>query len=127
MRHLLLPVERNSFRSFRSLRSIRPTLEPLEDRLALTVFTVLNTDDVGAGSLRQAILDANTTPNGGVPDEIHFNIPDPGVQTIQPTSPLPSITDPVKLDEQHGVTAYGLCVRAGPGLGVAVQHDGIGD
>ncbi|MBI3464318.1 MAG: DUF4114 domain-containing protein, partial [Planctomycetes bacterium] len=34
-------------------------LEALEDRLLLAVFSVANTDDGGAGSLRQAILDAN--------------------------------------------------------------------
>ena len=40
-------------------------------------FVVTNTADSGAGSLRQAMLDANATPNvtAGVPDEIHFNIP----------------------------------------------------
>ena len=50
-------------------------------------FTVTNTDDTGAGSLRQAILDANATP--GV-DTIAFNIPGAGVQTISPASQLPT-------------------------------------
>jgi hypothetical protein len=40
------------------------------------IFTVINTLDSGTGSLRAAILSANGAPNaGGVPDEIHFNIP----------------------------------------------------
>ncbi|MCI0684007.1 MAG: DUF4114 domain-containing protein [Gemmataceae bacterium] len=60
-------------------RRVRPALELLEDRFAPAIFTVLNTLDTvgaGAGSLRQAIIDANATPNvGGVPDEIHFDIP----------------------------------------------------
>ena len=53
-------------------------LEPLEDRQLLATFTVLNTNDAGPGSLRQAILDANATP--GL-DAINFNI-GAGVQTI---------------------------------------------
>jgi uncharacterized repeat protein (TIGR01451 family)/CSLREA domain-containing protein len=56
---------------------------------------VLNTNNSGAGSLRQAILCANG--NLGL-DTISFNIPGAGVHTVQPLSPLPSITDPVVLD-----------------------------
>jgi hypothetical protein len=58
-------------------------------------FTVTNTNDSGAGSLRQAILDANA--NAGA-DAISFNIPAAGVQTISPASPLPDITDSVVID-----------------------------
>ena len=62
-----------------------------------TTFTVTNTNNLGAGSLRQAILDANA--NAGVHDTIQFNIPGTGVQTITPTgSALPAITDPVTID-----------------------------
>jgi hypothetical protein len=57
-------------------------------------FTVTNTGDSGAGSLRQAILDANATPGF---DTINFSI-GTGTQTITPASPLPTITDPVSLD-----------------------------
>jgi hypothetical protein len=66
-------------------------------------FTVTNTDDSGAGSLRQAILDANGNPG---PDEIVFAIAGSGVHTISPTSPLPSITDVVQIDgyTQTGAT-----------------------
>ena len=42
-------------------RGYLPRLEALEDRYAPATFTVLNSDDAGAGSLRQAVLDANTT------------------------------------------------------------------
>jgi hypothetical protein len=58
-------------------------------------FTVINTNDSGAGSLRQAILDANAAMG---PDNIVFAIPSGGVQTISPTSPLPVVTDPVTID-----------------------------
>ncbi len=77
----------------------------------LATFTVTNTNDAGAGSLRQAILDANAL--GGA-DTISFNIgvgdsgytdPTPGAPgsgdeywTITPTSFLGFITDPVILD-----------------------------
>jgi len=62
-----------------------------------TTYTVTNTNNSGAGSLRQAILDANNNPG---PDIIAFNIPDsdPGyvnkhnVWVIQPNSLLPSLT-----------------------------------
>jgi len=42
-------------------RTVRPALLSLEGRAVPTVFTVSNTLDGGPGSLRQAILDANTT------------------------------------------------------------------
>ena len=48
-------------------------------------FTVTNTNDSGAGSLRQAILSANGTP--GL-DTIQFAIPGSGVQTITLSTPL---------------------------------------
>ena len=58
-------------------------------------FTVTNTNDSGAGSLRQAILDADATP--GL-DTIAFNIPGAGVHTISPATSLPEIDDPVIID-----------------------------
>ena len=59
-------------------------------------FVVTNTNDSGAGSLRQAIIDANA--NSGL-DTITFNIlPATGVKTIAPLTPLPAITDPVTID-----------------------------
>jgi hypothetical protein len=53
-------------------------------------YTVINNADSGSGSLRQAIIDANT--NTGVADTINF---DPSVsgQTITLASQLPTITD----------------------------------
>ncbi len=60
-----------------------------------TTFTVTNTNNSGAGSLRQAIKDAND--NAGA-HTITFNIPGSGVQTISPGSALPEITSPVTID-----------------------------
>jgi hypothetical protein len=49
---------------------------------AVSTFTVINTNDTGAGSFRQAILDANAHANslntGSAPDNIAFNIPGSG-------------------------------------------------
>src|SRR3954454_7781394 len=75
--------------------TFRPRLEALEDRLAPATFTVLNTNDLGAGSLRQAILDANAS--AGL-DTIAFNIAGSGVHTINVASALPAISDAVKID-----------------------------
>ena len=58
-------------------------------------FTVSNTNDSGPGSLRQAILDANSTPGA---DDIVFAIPGTGALTIAPLIPLPSIDEAVLID-----------------------------
>ncbi len=61
----------------------------------LAGYTVINTNDSGAGSLRQAIIDANA--NSGL-DTIDFNISGSGVHTIALDSALDIITDSVILD-----------------------------
>jgi uncharacterized repeat protein (TIGR01451 family) len=64
----------------------------------LSTFTVANTADGGAGSLRQAILDANAS--GGILfiDHVEFNIPGTGLHTIRPLSPLPTVTGRLVID-----------------------------
>lgn len=71
-------------------------------------FAVTNTNDSGADSLRQAILDANAS--AGL-DTIAFNIPGAGPHTIQPLSALPNITDPVVID---GYTQPGSSPNTNP-------------
>jgi hypothetical protein len=61
------------------------------------MLVVTNTNDDGAGSLRQAIEAANTHPGA---DRITFDIPGSGPFTIAPNSPLPAITDPVTIDAE---------------------------
>jgi hypothetical protein len=101
-------------RRHRQARRSRLLLEPLEARelLSATIFTVNTTADSGAGSLRQAILDANANPGA---DIIQFNIGGAGVHTISPTSQLPAITDPVVINgySQPGASANTLGI--GPG------------
>ena len=84
---------RPGFRRSRSLWTpvdklfqVRLELFLLEDRTAPAIFTVTNTNNLGAGSLSQAITSANSTPG---PDEIDFNIGGGGPATITPVSPLP--------------------------------------
>ena len=74
-------------------------------------YTVNNTADAGAGSLRQAILDANGHSNSGGPDQIHFAIPGTQVHSIAPVTPLPRITDAVFID---GLTQPGASGASWP-------------
>jgi hypothetical protein len=69
-------------------------LEELETRYLLSTFTVTTVADSGAGSLRQAIVEANLTSD---PDTIQFAIGS-GQQTIKPLSPLPNINHPLTID-----------------------------
>ncbi len=74
------------------------SFEQLEDRSVLSTFSVVNLNDSGAGSLRQAILDANSAAGD---DVIDFEV----VGTIDLTSgALPTIVDSVNID---GTTAPG--------------------
>ena len=67
----------------------------------LATYTVANTNDSGAGSFRQAILDANA--NAGV-DTITFSIAGSGTQVINIASVLPTITDQIII---NGTTQTG--------------------
>jgi len=62
--------------------------------LNAATFTVTTTNDSGAGSLRQAILDANAASGA---DTIAFGIGS-GPQLIAPLTVLPAITDPLTVD-----------------------------
>jgi sugar lactone lactonase YvrE len=90
--------------------SYRPRVEPLETRLVPAVFTVVNTADAGPGSLRQAIVDADGTPEANT---IAFAS---GVQgAIDLTSPLPDLSGSVDVEGPHA----GLVVRRSPAPGTA--------
>ena len=101
--------------------------EALEHRTLLATITVTSTDDSvndnGQVTLRAAIesIDAGADVNSAVtahrvgsylggnpsPDEIAFDIPGSGVQTIDLTSALPSISKPILIDgyTQPGASA----------------------
>ena len=80
------------------------------------VFTVTTDADSGAGSLRQAILDANANPGA---DAIHFNIAGGG--PIVPTSELPDVTDAVTIDgtTQPGFAGTPIITLVGQNAGPA--------
>jgi all-beta uncharacterized protein/S-layer family protein len=61
----------------------------------VATFTVINTNGFGAGSLFEAILDANETPGT---DTIAFNIPGAGPHLINQSLELPAVSEPVTID-----------------------------
>lgn len=74
-------------------------------------FLVTNTNEAGAGSLRQAILDSNAHP---ATDIIAFQI-GAGAQTIAPAHVLPDITNPAIIDgtTQPGYAGHPLIELSG--------------
>jgi hypothetical protein len=84
-------------------------------------FTVINTNDSGPGSLRQAIRNANFVR--GI-NTIDFKIPGTGPQVIHLLTPLPEITDPVIIDGFTQPGAVPNTQAGGDGARVLVQVDG---
>lgn len=101
------------------LFDLRLQLESLEGRTVPAAFTVSTTADSGAGSLRQAILDANATAGA---DSISFSIGS-GAQTIAPASALPTITEAVTIDAttQPGWTSAPIIELRGDSAGAGVS------
>lgn len=100
-------------------RCVAPALAlALAPAALAATFTVTNTNDVGPGSLRDAINQANTAAGA---DLIDFNIPAPGgLATIQPLSPLPPLTDQagVVID---GFTQPGAAAGANPPATITIK------
>ncbi len=69
-------------------------VNPLSE-LAAATFSVVNTNDSGAGSFRQSLNNANT--NSGS-HSIFFQIPGNGPFSIRPATPLPGISNVVFID-----------------------------
>ena len=92
--------------------------------LSAATFTVVNTNDSGAGSLRQAILDANG--NAGT-DTITFNIAGSGVHTIQPLSTM-VISEAVVIDgfTQAGSSPNTLLTGNDAVYTIEIDASGIG-
>src|SRR3989337_579817 len=82
---------------------------------AAGAIVVTNAGDSGGGSLRQAILSANSTSAG---DVISFSVGS-GPITISPTSPLPAVTRPVTIDatSQPGYNGTPIVVVRGTNAG----------
>ena len=97
-------------------------LEWLEDRKLLTTFTVINTNDSGVGSLRDAIASASTGSNSIVFDPTVFATP----QTILLTNtngPL-TLTDTTGTDTITGPAA-GVTISGGGTTGVFAVNSGV--
>ena len=84
----------------------------------LTVFT---TADSGAGSLRQAITDANL---GLGPDVIVFNVAGIGVHTITLASPLPAIVESVEINGYSQPGALENTLADGDDAVLLIELDG---
>src|SRR3954470_23547699 len=89
--------------------------------VAADTYTVSNTLDTGPGSLRQAILDANSHAGS---DTIAFNIPGTGVRTITPATELPAITSPVTIDGYTQPGASANTAAAGDNAVPLIQLNG---
>ena len=84
-------------------------------------YQVTTNVDGGPGSFRQAILDANGSPGT---DRIVFNLS--GTLSIQPTSALPPITDPIDIDgtTQPGFSGKPLVEISGIDAGEIQYYQG---
>lgn len=87
-------------------------------------FTVTSTLDAGAGSLRQAILDANAAAGA---DTIAFAIPGAGPHRIAVASSLPGITGPVTIDGYTQPGAAANTLVAGTNAQIRIEIYGPGD
>jgi hypothetical protein len=100
--------------------SHRPQFDRLEPRRLFATFTVVNANNAGTGSLRQAITDANATTAA---DTINFNIAGGGsIKTITLATALPELTTPTTVDgrTQAGYTVTTPKIRlVGPGTATA--------
>lgn len=83
--------------------------------------TVTNTNDSGAGSLRQAMLDANG--NAGM-DSIQFNISGGGPHTIAPLTALPSISGDLIIDGYTQLSSRPNFAASGSNASLRISLDG---
>lgn len=88
-------------------------------------FNVTNTNNAGAGSLRQAITDLNAI--GVFPVSIVFQIPGPGSKVIQPLSQLPNIQKSVTINstEVAGIVIDGSSAGAADGLRLFATNSNV--
>ena len=115
-------------------RTRRPMIELMEDRVLLATFTVTNNADSGPGSLRQAILNANTAPGK---DTINFNIkvgaisevaiptPNGKIRSLLIRDPDGYVIEVVESTPAQGVKADGNVFGASMGLTVADMESTI--
>lgn len=86
-------------------------------------FTVTNTNDSGAGSLRQAIVDAVAAATAAHDNVVAFNIPGAGVHTIRPLSQLPPIKD-LTIDGYTQPGSHANTLAVGSDAVLTIEIDG---
>jgi len=88
-----------------------------------TTYAVTTVADSGAGSLRQAITDANANPGA---DTITFAITGGGVHTISPATALPTITEALTINgySQPGASANTNAPNQGTNAVIQIEIDG---
>jgi hypothetical protein len=84
-----------------------------------TCFTVTNTNDSGAGSLRQAIEDANAVVSGS--KIIKFDIPGVGKKLIRPLTELPAVEGSTTIDGLSQPTAAAATDTSPPDLKIVLD------
>ena len=110
----------------RVARKRTPEMLCMEGRVLLSSFPVINTNDSGAGSLRQAITDADAAGDGSV---ITFQIPGSGVHTIAPLTALPPVTAAITIDgtTQTGAQANTNTMDQGDNSVMLIELSGAND
>ncbi|MBX3065177.1 MAG: right-handed parallel beta-helix repeat-containing protein [Anaerolineae bacterium] len=102
---------------------------PVISKAQGTTFTVTTTNDSGAGSLRQAILDANSTVGK---DTINFSLAGT-LPTISLLSPLPSLTDSAGTiidalpTAESACTAYVIISGTSASVSYGLMLDSVGN
>lgn len=89
----------------------------MENRSVPATFTVSNTDNLGLGSLRDAITSANESPGA---DSIVFTATGTGILG----SPLPNITDPVDINALSANTVPTFGINANGFAGLVLETGG---
>ncbi|MEO8670767.1 MAG: hypothetical protein ABI411_05590 [Tahibacter sp.] len=127
------PVEGSPRAAARRLVATAPSilailLASLSSIANADTFTVTNTADSGAGSLRQAITDANAMQVTGAtscaPHSIVFAIPGSGVHTIQPLSALPRFAITITVDGYTQPGASQNALNEGSNAAIRIELDG---
>ena len=111
------------------MRITRLTLTALATALVAVgvhaaTFTVTSTDDAGAGSLRDAMTQANATSGA---DQIVFELSGAGPHVIMPSTELPAILEAVNIDgaSQAGIVLDGGLTPAPDRSGPTLSRDGF--
>jgi hypothetical protein len=119
------PMMRQSRRARATVRWIVTVFLPLgiSYQASAAIFSVTNTNDSGAGSLRQAILNANT--NGSGPHVIAFNFATSGPFHITPLTVLPAVSNALTIDGTTATNFAGIPLIELNGVNISATTNGL--